>query len=482
MSSSPPNPGEGITRQPGSRSFAPGVPPPTRPSSMRITREEAMSSHVDDLLQRQKSLRGEEASRGQRRWYYQNWFVFLIAGSISAFAAWALLEPYYNDMSYIQGPVQRVDLNAPLPPLDDPTGAIRGQGYVVIQGETIWLLDSAKQQMRDGSWEKLNRSDLAHAGEIGVHLYYVSLIGGTETHLSLGEFVVYDPPPQSIPSLETQQTLNLALSLFLFSIVGGIIGLSIGAADGLVCRLFRRALLAGGVGMLVGAIGGFLSGIIANLVYAPINTLAMSQGGYDPHAMTMWGFSLQIVGRSLAWGLAGMTMGLGQGFALRSRRLLLYGFLGGLLGGIFGGLLFDPIDFLLIGLDKPSSHWSRLVGIVCVGGMIGLMIGLVELLARDAWLRMTQGPLAGKEFLVFKDVMKIGSSPHSDIYLFNDPLVARSHATIRAVGDNCEIENFSQDQPTRVNDQPVLQRRRLRHGDRIGLGKTEFVFQRRKGG
>ena len=32
---------------------------------------------------------------------------------------------------------------------------------------------------------------------------------------------------------------------------------------------------------------------------------------------------------------------------------------------------------------------------------LGAMIGIVELLARDTWLRMTQGPLSGKEFILF---------------------------------------------------------------------------------
>ena len=67
------------------------------------------------------------------------------------------------------------------------------------------------------------------------------------------------------------------------------------------------------------------------------------------------------------------------------------------------------------------------------------MIGIVELLTRDAWLRMTEGALAGKEFLIFRDVMNVGASPKSEIYLFNDPGVAPTHATLRMIGEECEI-------------------------------------------
>ena len=53
------------------------------------------------------------------------------------------------------------------------------------------------------------------------------------------------------------------------------------------------------------------------------------------------------------------------------------------------------------------------------------MIGVVELLARDAWLeQMLEGPLAGKEFLIFKDLLYVGALPRSDIYLFNYKQVA----------------------------------------------------------
>jgi hypothetical protein len=268
--------------------------------------------------------------------------------------------------------------------------------------------------------------------------------------------------------------------LLLFPIVAGLIGLCIGAADGVVCRLPRRALLCGAVGLLVGMVGGFVSSMIAGIAYAPINALAMKEMGAGAASLTPFGFAVQLAGRSLAWALAGLAMGLGQGIALRSHRLLMYGLLGGVVGGLLGGLLFDPVDLLLLGPDKPSAHWSRLIGFSVVGAGVGSMIGVVELLARDAWLRMTQGPLTGKEFLLFKDVMRVGASPRSDIYLFNDPLVADHHAVLRSAGDECEIEARQADQPVLLNNRTV-HRARLRHGDNVTIGRTVFVFQQRKG-
>ncbi len=147
----------------------------------------------------------------------------------------------------------------------------------------------------------------------------------------------------------------------MFAVVAGLVGLAIGAANGVVCRLARRALLAGGVGLLVGIVGGLVSNIIANLAYAPLNHLAMKQEGDSAAGLSTFGFLIQMGGRALAWALAGMAMGLGQGIAMRSKRLLAYGFIGGVLGGLLGGLLFDPVDLLLLGGDHPSATgaaWS----------------------------------------------------------------------------------------------------------------------------
>ena len=117
---------------------------------------------------------------------------------------------------------------------------------------------------------------------------------------------------------------------------------------------------------------------------------------------------------------------------------------------------------------------------MAVGATVGLMIGVVERLARDAWLRMVQGPLAGKEFLLFKDVMRVGSSPRCDLYLFNDPQVLGHHATLRRMGEECHIESEDPDRPVEVDGQPVRSAR-IRSGARIAIGATTFVFEQRKG-
>src|SRR6185312_610795 len=77
------------------------------PNTIRISKDEALSTHVDDMLKRQMSMRGDPGvTRDRSRaWYYQNWFVFGLLGLIGAVVAWAALEPMYNDYLYSQGTV-----------------------------------------------------------------------------------------------------------------------------------------------------------------------------------------------------------------------------------------------------------------------------------------------------------------------------------------------------------------------------------------
>ena len=48
-------------------------------------------------------------TRGRRAWFYQNWFVFMVVGTLAAFAAWASLEPFFSDTQYLQGPIEGVN-------------------------------------------------------------------------------------------------------------------------------------------------------------------------------------------------------------------------------------------------------------------------------------------------------------------------------------------------------------------------------------
>jgi hypothetical protein len=447
-----------------------------------ISKDEANSRHVDDLIKRQMSLRGEGiTAEPVRRWYYQNWLLFLFVGALFAGIGWMIIEPWFDDYHYTQGPVEAINLDEGLPPVPgDDQHQIMGQGSVTVRGQKVWLYPFMKELENGRARATFDPETLKVGQEIGLETKYYS---GGRDDLAIAHFIDLHPKSpakgKALTPLRDQNSTSTTAGFLLFSVIAGMIGLGIGAADGIVCRLPRRAIVGGLVGLLVGAVGALFTTAVANFFYALLSDAASTQLGSGSSAIRALGFLLQMIARMFAWTLAGMAMGLGQGIALRSKRLLAYGFLGGIIGGLLGGLLFDPLDMVILGQDRVGAEASRAVGLIVIGAAVGAMIGVVELLTRDAWLRMTEGPLAGKEFLIFRDTMNIGASPKSEIYLFNDPGVAATHATLRVIGDETEIMARDSVQPLMVN-RNVVKTARLRQGDRITIGSTSFVFEQRQ--
>ena len=131
--------------------------------------------------------------------------------------------------------------------------------------------------------------------------------------------------------------------------------------------------------------------------------------------------------------------------------------------------------------EDGQATYSRAVGFACIGALVGLFIGLVEGWTKTAWLMMRKGPLAGKQFIMFKDTTILGSSPKADIYLFKDDAIEPSHAQIINRGGRFEIEDCNSPDGTYVNGIPIS-RKVLEDGDQIVLGKTvlEFSFKESK--
>jgi hypothetical protein len=170
----------------------------------------------------------------------------------------------------------------------------------------------------------------------------------------------------------------------------------------------------------------------------------------------------------------GLFLTAGTGLVLRSRRKLLTGLAGGLVGGLVGGAAYDPL--------AAATGWPELGGLLAlcaIGATAGGATGLIENAAKRGWVRVTAGLIAGKQFILYRNPTFIGSGPDCQIYLFKDDKVGRRHAAIHLVPGGFELEDLPLGAPTLVNGKPA-KRARLRHGDRIGVGATTFLFQEKK--
>ncbi len=270
---------------------------------------------------------------------------------------------------------------------------------------------------------------------------------------------------------------NVAATILIFPVVAGFIGLFLGAAEGLMCRNPGRAVLSGSVGLGVGFLGGLVALIPTGIVFSLMTQIAISlqKGPLGENDMpTGMALLVLIMGRGAAWSLASIPAGLGQGCALREKKVIINGLVGSILGGLLGGLLFDPISLVLTSADGEALY-SRAVGFAVIGLGVGLFVGLVEGWTKTAWLIMQKGPLAGKQFVLFKESTVLGSSPKAEIYLFKDDAIEPTHAIIYNRGGRFEIEDQGTPDGTYVNGIPVKSRL-LQAGDQIVLGKTVLEF------
>ncbi len=284
--------------------------------------------------------------------------------------------------------------------------------------------------------------------------------------------------------LSQEEALKFAgFAILMLLSIGGMIGMMIGAVEGFLARNYQRAIRCGLIGLGIGVGGALVAALATGIISQIVNLIGMAIVGEEAaknpqHHFS--GFLLIMISRSIAWAILFIAVGLGPGIALKSKKMAMNGFVGGMIGGAIGGLLFDPINYFISGgTMMKSAGLSRAIGFTVVGACAGLMIGLVETLAKEAWLLMTAGPLKGKQFIIYRNPTLIGSSPRCDVYLFKDPAVAEVHAAIHLVRDGYELEDKASQSGTFVNNVRI-KKKRLVNGDQIRIGSALFVYSEKE--
>jgi hypothetical protein len=240
--------------------------------------------------------------------------------------------------------------------------------------------------------------------------------------------------------------------------------LGFGIAESLVERSLCKAAWRGLLALLLGFALGFVFDFVANRVYAIGLAICYELGVRTPANPTVW------VARGIAWMVFGVAGGLVYGIVDRSGKKIRYGILGGIIGAGLGGMLFDPIAFA-----TKAGAPSRAVGFALFGLATGVAMGIVESALKDRWLYVASGPLAGKQFILYKPLTMIGSSQQGDIYLFKDTSILPQHASIELRGAQTFLRAAG---PVFVSGQPT-KNRALDSGDLIQIGRYMFHFRER---
>jgi hypothetical protein len=248
-------------------------------------------------------------------------------------------------------------------------------------------------------------------------------------------------------------------------LVVALMCLGFGIAESLVERSMRKALLRGLLSLALGTVAGFIFDFIANIIFLITVGIVSELGVQTYKNPAFW------IARGVAWMVFGVAGGLVYGIVDRSGKKIRYGILGGIIGAGLGGMIFDPIS-----MATHAGAPSRAIGFAILGLATGVAMGIVESALKDRWMYVASGPLAGKQFILYKPQTVIGSSQQCDIYLFKDSSILPQHATIELRGAQTFIYATGQ---VYVSGQPV-KTRALQNGDLLQVGRYAFHFREKQ--
>jgi hypothetical protein len=285
-------------------------------------------------------------------------------------------------------------------------------------------------------------------------VYYCAVCGGWAALIAWGlvEWL-------NLPAIDSEWKRTIS--------IGGVVGLwlaaAVGAMDALLNavgfqRLFR-VLVCLGVGLGGGVFGSALGQLLPN------RGLPLFLG---------WMIVGIMIGTSIAVFDVVRAVRAAQAVGVAVRKLV-NGIIGGLLGGCVGGLLVQWLQ------DQVSLPRSRLaIGLVALGTSIGLLIGLAQIILKEAWIKVENGVRAGREMMLSRAETTIGKAESCDIGLFGDSQIERLHARILLQGNRYLLADAGSSTGTFLNEQAVTQPVQLRSGDAIRVGSSVLRFGERQ--
>jgi hypothetical protein len=301
-------------------------------------------------------------------------------------------------------------------------------------------------------------------------IYYSALCGGWAGLLGWGLGQALTSNHESTE----RTTLKMALTL------GILVALAVGLVDAWWNRprhdWMGMAVTAGMAGV-VGCVGGLLG--------AQVGLLLVNFTGSEG--------VLQTVFAIMGWTIVGLAVGASVGLydllihffhkkslagALRKVR---HGLLGGALGGLVGSLLYVILKTGLgAAFGRETLRAPSAIGFTALGLFIGLLIGLAQIILREAWIKVETGFRAGREMMLSKEETTIGRAESCDLGLFGDQAIERVHARILQQGSRYVLADADTPTGTYLNEQRINLPAPLHAGDTIGIGNSLLRFGERQ--
>jgi hypothetical protein len=277
--------------------------------------------------------------------------------------------------------------------------------------------------------------------------------------------------------------------------VGMLVAAAIASVDALWVYSLRRFFSVGmrvGTAVFIGTLGGLFGGLIAAVLLDKVAGWQMDTESTRVLALLRL---LDWLTRIVGWTITGTLIGISVGTfdlvstTLRGRDIrpavskTIKGLVGGAIGGLIGGVLSLVLNGVWSDLfaSKPTDFlWSpSATGFIILGGSIGLLIGLAQIILKEAWLRVEQGFRRGREMILQKGEITIGRAESCDLGLFGDPLVDKLHARILLQNGHYFIVDGGSVGGTFVNGRRVFGPTPLQNGDSIQMGRCVLRFGER---
>lgn len=277
-------------------------------------------------------------------------------------------------------------------------------------------------------------------------------------------------PPLNGPEWSAfEQRMMIAVGLLTGLALGGLSGWARGSR-----RYFLSGLLLGGLFGLVGVLSGY---VLGGILSAPLTGMRIGPG------IIIW--------RVIAIAPVGLGIGAGIGGSTLNGRRLVQGAIGGLLGGGAAGLAFDTIGSVFagplvaaqasgMGGEAEVGGPARAITFALIGAMVGLFVGLVERIARTAWVRLVLGKNEGREWSLDAAVTHLGRDERAGIPLWGDPNVAPLHTTITKQGPHWILQDHGSPAGTVLNGQRIAQAG-LMPGSVFQIGRHTLEFLTKDG-
>jgi hypothetical protein len=272
--------------------------------------------------------------------------------------------------------------------------------------------------------------------------------------------------------------------------LGLFVALGLGLVDALWNASMSRILQVGArvvLAVLGGAVGGFLGGAIGQALYDLAGRAAAGGPGFvrhldDASLVLGWAVTGVLIGASLgAYDLLACRGQPGNwpGAARKIRNCVLGGVLGGALGGALSLVLRLAWGRLFV--DRPPEQLlsPSALGFIALGTCIGLLIGLAQVILKEAWVKVEAGFRAGRELILSKAETTIGRAEGCDIGLYGDQRVERMHARIVREGGRYLLAAADGASATLLNGTAVTRPTPLHSGDTIRLGNAVLRFHER---